>query len=175
MDVIETYPWTGEQVPHPRRDKRRGQHIGCVTLDAQSGAPSIVCTWSDPYGGRCSDTFNLSEDGHTLIQVTDMEVHTSGRRTQFRQVWCACAGALLRFLAWLTAGATAWLAGQSTAEFMTISQVRRASSCDIPCQQSVYIIWSLFGPSWLPSLITSPEQTGHHVRNQPFGVFILSR
>ena len=28
MDVVESYPWNGEEVSHKRRDKRKGHHTG---------------------------------------------------------------------------------------------------------------------------------------------------
>lgn len=30
MDVVEQYPWTGEQKQHSRRDKRAGHHFGKI-------------------------------------------------------------------------------------------------------------------------------------------------
>ena len=30
MDVVERYPWTGEEQQHKRRDKRAGYHVGRV-------------------------------------------------------------------------------------------------------------------------------------------------
>lgn len=41
MDVVETYPWSGEEVVHGRRDKRKGSHSGRVTRTA-SGAPCLL-------------------------------------------------------------------------------------------------------------------------------------
>jgi len=41
MDIIETYPWTGEPVDQPRRDKRKGHHTAYVTR-TEAGHPSIV-------------------------------------------------------------------------------------------------------------------------------------
>jgi hypothetical protein len=46
--------------------------------------PSRSCTWEDPYGGDCTDTFELSPDGGTLTQHTDMSIRGSGRRTQYK-------------------------------------------------------------------------------------------
>lgn len=39
MDVVECYPWTGEQCTHSRRDKRWGLHKGGVVRTAEG--PSI--------------------------------------------------------------------------------------------------------------------------------------
>jgi hypothetical protein len=82
MDVVEKYPWSGESVVHPRRDKRRGTHTAHVTRTERG--PCIICTWEDPYGGDCTDTFELSPDGGTLTQHTDMSIRGSGRRTQYK-------------------------------------------------------------------------------------------
>lgn len=30
MDVVEQYPWTGEEKQHSRRDKRAGHHYGRI-------------------------------------------------------------------------------------------------------------------------------------------------
>ena len=113
MDVVERYPWTGEAVLHPRRDKRRGEGVvgrRCASSPllrpptlfppppppagagmhsahverAEDGSPRIVCTWTDPLGGVCTDTFVLSSDGTTLTQVTYMRMSGSGRSTEYR-------------------------------------------------------------------------------------------
>lgn len=39
MDVVERYPWTGEEKQHSRRDKRPGHHTGRVVLTYKG--PSI--------------------------------------------------------------------------------------------------------------------------------------
>lgn len=41
-------------------------------------------TWDNPYGGVCSDLFQLSEDGHTLTQVSNMTINDTGRTTVYR-------------------------------------------------------------------------------------------
>lgn len=87
LQVVERYPWSGEPVPHKRRDRRRGQHLGYVSRAEDGVSPRITCTWQDPYGGECCDTFVLSEDGQRLTQITDMSVHGSGRRTVYRTVY----------------------------------------------------------------------------------------
>lgn len=86
MDVIEQYPWSGDKVVHPRRDKRRGQHTAHV-VRTEAGHPCIVCSWEDPYGGDCTDTFELSTSGDTLMQHTDMSIRSNGRRTQYKTVF----------------------------------------------------------------------------------------
>lgn len=52
-------------------------------------AAACRCEWEDPYGGQCTDTFELSPCGTTLTQHTDMTIRSSGRRTQYR---CGQAG-----------------------------------------------------------------------------------
>lgn len=32
--------------------------------------------WDDPFGGTCQDTFDMSEDGQKLTQVTEMVMKT---------------------------------------------------------------------------------------------------
>lgn len=86
MDVIESYPWSGDSVPHSRRDKRRGKHVGYVTR-VEGRHPCIVVSWSDPYGGSCSDTFLLSECGKEMTQLTEMHVVGSNRRTRYKTVY----------------------------------------------------------------------------------------
>lgn len=49
-------------------------------LPPPSIQPSCSCSWGDPYGGQCTDTFVLQ--GDTLTQVTDMSA--GGRHTQYR-------------------------------------------------------------------------------------------
>ena len=90
MDVVERYPWTGETVPHPRRDKRRGKHHAKVYRLENgefSGAPVIEANWDEPLGGWCSDTFVLSEDGHTLEQITEMKMKESGKYCKYKTVF----------------------------------------------------------------------------------------
>lgn len=41
MDVVEQYPWTGEQTTHKRRDKRAGHHTGRV-VGTEEG-PQLQC------------------------------------------------------------------------------------------------------------------------------------
>ena len=75
LDVEEEYPWTGADVVHSRRDKRRGTHRGSV-YRTENGFPSIKVRWSDPYGGTCVDTFELVQGsrGRELKQSTSMSV-----------------------------------------------------------------------------------------------------
>mgnify|MGYP006936506870 CR=1 FL=1 len=87
LDVKERYPWSGAAVEHSRRDKRRGKHLGRVTLIAaeeseneeEKGSekrlhPQISVTWDDPHGGECTDTFVLSRDGHRMTQLSVLAV-----------------------------------------------------------------------------------------------------
>ena len=60
-----------------------GMHSAHVER-AEDGSPRIVCTWTDPLGGVCTDTFVLSSDGTTLTQVTYMRMSGSGRSTEYR-------------------------------------------------------------------------------------------
>eukprot|EP00890_Picochlorum_soloecismus_P002533 jgi/Picsp_1/3280/NSC_06120-R1_predicted protein [Chlamydomonas reinhardtii] len=86
MDVVEVYPWKDcKPVVHRRRDKRRGKHLGSVRRE--DGHPQIVVSWDDPFGGVCSDTFVLSEDGMELKQVTEMEIVASKKRTKYVTVY----------------------------------------------------------------------------------------
>lgn len=75
LDVEEEYPWTGDEVAHHRRDKRRGKHTGRVCR-TDSGFPRIMVRWSDPYGGTCTDTFELvkGSGGMEMKQSTMMVV-----------------------------------------------------------------------------------------------------
>lgn len=75
LDVEEEYPWTGEDVVHRRRDKRRGTHTGRVCR-TDNGFPCIMVRWNDPYGGTCVDTFELVDGSHgrELKQSTNMIV-----------------------------------------------------------------------------------------------------
>ena len=98
LDVRERYPWSGAQVQHSRRDKRRGRHSGRVSLveapevggvgvGVGGGAegegapeepkrlhPRITVTWDDPLGGECTDTFVLSRCGRILTQLSVLRV-----------------------------------------------------------------------------------------------------
>ncbi|KAK9808804.1 hypothetical protein WJX72_004024 [[Myrmecia] bisecta] len=85
MDVVERYPWDGAEVQHSRRDKRKGHHQGKVVRTAEG--PSIQVRWENPYGGECADTFELSQDGRTLTQWTDMLIRDSQRRCQYKTVY----------------------------------------------------------------------------------------
>jgi hypothetical protein len=90
MDVVECYPWTGETVAHPRRDKRRGKHharVYRIESGEFAGAPVIEATWNEPLGGVCSDTFVLSTDGNTLTQVTEMKLTESGKSCKYKTVF----------------------------------------------------------------------------------------
>lgn len=40
--------------------------------------------WNDPFGGHCSDTFQVSADNQTLTQVTEMTMR-SGKACTYRQ------------------------------------------------------------------------------------------
>lgn len=42
------------------------------------------CEWDDPFGGRCTDTFSLSNCGLVLTQLTDMSIAATGRRTLYK-------------------------------------------------------------------------------------------
>ncbi|PRW45614.1 hypothetical protein C2E21_6092 [Chlorella sorokiniana] len=86
MDVVEKYPWNGETVDHPRRDKRKGRHRAHVAR-SEAGEPCIICEWEDPFGGRCTDTFSLSNCGLVLTQTTDMSIKATGRRTLYKTVY----------------------------------------------------------------------------------------
>lgn len=86
MDVVEEYPWKDSKpVVHRRRDKRKGEHIGSVRREG--GHPQIFVTWEDPFGGVCSDTFVLSDDGMELKQVTEMEIVASKKKTKYVTVY----------------------------------------------------------------------------------------
>ena len=95
LDVRERYPWSGAQVEHSRRDKRRGKHSGWVSLvvvaeeDGEEGGeegqgekapakrrlhPRISVTWPDPHGGECTDTFVLSRSGRKMTQLSVLAV-----------------------------------------------------------------------------------------------------
>jgi hypothetical protein len=98
LDVKEKYPWSGREVEHSRRDKRRGKHVGRVSLveiaeeeseggQADKGSkggqgetttkrlhPRISVTWGDPHGGECTDTFVLSRSGRRLTQLSELAV-----------------------------------------------------------------------------------------------------
>ncbi|KAL6771910.1 hypothetical protein ACKKBG_A28250 [Auxenochlorella protothecoides x Auxenochlorella symbiontica] len=76
LDVRERYPWSGEPVDHPRRDKRRGKHTAYVKRTDQG--PTVYVKWDDPMGGTCSDHFRLTGYGDTLEQHSEM---TIGERT----------------------------------------------------------------------------------------------
>eukprot|EP00884_Botryococcus_braunii_P012179 jgi/Botrbrau1/20962/Bobra.0135s0080.1 len=85
MDVVECYPWDGTPVKHKRRDKKKGHHLGKVVRTDKG--PVIEVTWENPFGGICSDLFELSEDGHTLTQVSNMTIRDSGRSTLYKTVY----------------------------------------------------------------------------------------
>ncbi|KAL4445837.1 hypothetical protein ABPG77_009036 [Micractinium sp. CCAP 211/92] len=82
MDTVEEYSWDGQDVEHPRRDKRHGMHTGHVTRTEQG--PCIDVVWGEPHAGHGSDTFQLSPDGDTLTQQTVMVGTASGRRVQYK-------------------------------------------------------------------------------------------
>lgn len=42
------------------------------------------CEWDNPFGGRCIDTFSLSNCGLVLTQLTDMSIAATGRRTLYK-------------------------------------------------------------------------------------------
>ena len=60
-----SYPKSGETRQFNRRDLRRGKHTG-KTMTDEFGNQMIECTWSDPLGGRCVDTFVLDNGGSSL-------------------------------------------------------------------------------------------------------------
>ncbi|DBA95199.1 TPA: hypothetical protein ACH3X3_013101 [Trebouxia sp. C0006] len=84
MDVVEQYPWTGQEQQHNRRDKRSGHHLGKVVKTDRG--PAIMVRWDDPFGGTCQDTFCISDDGQQLTQVTEMVMNT-GRLCNYRTVY----------------------------------------------------------------------------------------
>lgn len=85
LDVLECYPWTGEEILHSRRDKRKGVHKGCVSSTTEG--PCINVSWENPFGGTCSDTFALSEDELTLTVKTKMHIRDSGRSCTYNSVY----------------------------------------------------------------------------------------
>ncbi|KAL4425760.1 hypothetical protein ABPG75_009776 [Micractinium tetrahymenae] len=85
MDVVEQYPWSGEEVVHPRRDKRSGTHTGHV-MRTERG-PCIQVEWGEPFAGRGTDTFELSPDGSTLTQHTVMEGTVSGEQVKYKTIY----------------------------------------------------------------------------------------
>ena len=93
MDVVEKYLWSGEEVEHSRRDKRRGKHYGRVHRgddndNSNSNQACIEVRWEAPYGGWCSDTFRLTGGkGDTLEQVTVMIMSETGERCKYRTVY----------------------------------------------------------------------------------------
>ena len=42
------------------------------------------CEWEEPFAGRCTDTFSLSNCGLVLTQLTDMSIAATGRRTRYK-------------------------------------------------------------------------------------------
>lgn len=86
MDVTETYPWTGEKIALPRRDKRRGKHVGRV-LRLEEGAVCIEAKWEHPYGGWCTETFILSNNMSTLEQISEMKMDETGKECTYRTVY----------------------------------------------------------------------------------------
>ena len=86
LDLVETYPWTGEQVRLPRRDKRRGKHSGRVLRLAEDQV-CIEAKWEDPIGGFCVETFILSSDGSTLEQISDMKLDKTGEGCKYRTIY----------------------------------------------------------------------------------------
>lgn len=92
MDVKERYPWTGSNVEHARRDKRKGQHTGWITKHREdssnsNGNPCIHVEWGEPHGGTGTDEFILSEDGDTLTQVSKMKMSKDGREAKYTTVF----------------------------------------------------------------------------------------
>lgn len=85
MDVVEQYPWTGEEKQHKRRDKRKGHHFGFVSRTEKG--PCISVRWDNPYGGVCSDVFHLSEDAMTLTQITSMTMKDTGAEIDYKTVY----------------------------------------------------------------------------------------
>lgn len=85
LDVVEKYPWDGSKVVHSRRDKRFGKHTGMVRR-AERG-PEIYVEWDDPYGGTCSDVFEVSPDGRVLTVHTDMYITNKQLRCQYKSVY----------------------------------------------------------------------------------------
>ena len=69
-----------------------------LLLAAQTLTPAQLvlpcrCTWEDPYGGTCADTFELSPCGGTLTQHTDMAIRArGGERSQYKTVYRRRAG-----------------------------------------------------------------------------------
>lgn len=86
MDVMETYPWTGEKISLPRRDKRKGKHVGRV-LRLEEGGVCIEAKWEQPYGGWCTETFILSTDGSKLEQISEMRMDGNGKECKYRTVY----------------------------------------------------------------------------------------
>jgi hypothetical protein len=44
-------------------------------------------TWEDPVNGYSVDTYEVSEDGQTLIQTTVYVRESNGRQETFKTVW----------------------------------------------------------------------------------------
>ena len=73
------------QRPAGMQQKRKPRR---TPLPAACAAPSLNkpcrASWGEPYGGDCDDTFQLSPDGNTLTQHTDMVQRSTGLRTQYK-------------------------------------------------------------------------------------------
>ncbi|KAL3146264.1 hypothetical protein ABBQ32_002965 [Trebouxia sp. C0010 RCD-2024] len=89
MDVVEQYPWNGQERQHSRRDKRGGHHHGKVVRTERG--PAIRVRWADPFGGTCQDTFDMSEDGQQLTQITEMVMNT-GEICNYKTVYRRATG-----------------------------------------------------------------------------------
>ena len=58
-----------------------------VASVATTGNSGVKCAsrvhWDDPFGGKCQDTFCMSEDGQQLTQMTEMVMKT-GRLCNYK-------------------------------------------------------------------------------------------
>ena len=94
MDVKETYQWN---VPssHPRRDKRKGRHTGTayikystpLTTATPIDSLTVDVEFDNPYGGWCTDSFQLTDDGTVLRVQTDMKMKESGKKVSYHAMY----------------------------------------------------------------------------------------
>ncbi|CAD7700108.1 unnamed protein product [Ostreobium quekettii] len=93
VNIVERRPWSGEKLPHRRRDLRRGQAMCSVKRRRQILVMRL--DWNDPLGGRILEHVQLSEDGKNMVFRIDLYRNTAnahGQEAHIRIVFHRASG-----------------------------------------------------------------------------------
>ncbi|CAD7699100.1 unnamed protein product [Ostreobium quekettii] len=88
FSLVERRPWSGDQVPHRRRDLRRGRALASVKRRHRMLV--MLLEWKDPMEGKIVEHMQLSEDAASLVLRVDLRRKTGnayGQEVHLRLVF----------------------------------------------------------------------------------------